>query len=1361
MNSKLCGIFLFFGALVCGATENNLLVNSSFEAGKARNGVSRILPGWTVRSYTASMHRIENSGAKDGKRAAVLKTDKEESGYFTPQKIEAAAGSRIHLQVQYHFKRPSKRGWAAMIVNLLDFRGKKLSYGSRKLVYLEPAENWTYAELKYQLPSSDPRGYKLDIKFQLNGPGELWIDQASLQVIAPQKNLVEFYPGSVNSHKTLYPIAGESNQLLFYVFTNSSPKNRVLELDVPESFPLTGAAAVFTGKHLASEIKKQKKSGRLYYKIKLAEKSVLPMKRSVNDLFTGTGLLFKAACDMKKDTLNWQIKGIGSGKIALEPQQPAKNLKLPENFKLYTWYTPLLSHIQSPEAISGYLDTLRKSGVAGGSLHESKADFFKNKDFCNYRCTWFATPQKCYTNMLSKSAVENYFGKLLQSMQKFDSPVLVWNYEPGPAEYYHFCADCRQAFEQDSGKSTAGLKDGKSVEKRYPAEYMLFRTRQRQEIVRRFVEICRKNRVKAILNSFVFPGSEAGMPNFNRRIGDMSPLKDTLYSYSAQVYYPPQLLWDALVKNLRHWPGMIPCFTSDERHNGDSYSYSLLTPEQVYLETVIAALQKCPAIHFFVGVFTFDGKQMLALRKAMDEIARFEDFIYRGTVADQAVKLTSRGRYLRSRAYKFKNKIMLALVNPDPVEEAFAQVALTPGMQQFKVAEPLKKLKFTQQKSENFRSGASAVFRLAPGEIRYIVLADKPDASMEKTEELPSQLPKIKESVLLDKNNCKVTAVGSKKDQPDTLIVQQGKGKAVINMQDGAVVELGKVKLFRDNVAYPAMAAWSEDFTGRYRLESCQLVNGKLEITTGKLLSAKMPEKIMLTKKLIFSHDINAVDAEVIMKNTGKKAVTVAYWNWNQLDILLKDFTVDRPGSPLWRAAGQKNLNNYLPVKWSQWVKAGNKYFIGWDTGRPQVDGLELEKWYIYTGVACPTLEQISYKQSIKPQKKVRIKLHFRVIPPVTQAQAFDPQQPFTIDNPYAVSKKFAYRASPHDHAQYAPTYKHSPVPPAERIRQLRDAKVTPPYKFSIITEHTRITLPSNTIPRGVEPQWGVDNILFIPGMEGTIGSWTHGSDYGHFFGEINCIGVSTEFKKVDDQSTYKHIISKWPENMKPEILLGKLLDDGVFVGLCHPNSKLDQNDTHRWGASGYTYDELDILFGNPEKLMPPLPRLPIALEIGNKTNDFSQIQTNFTNAEAKWDYLLSRGHRLYGTACDDAHSYSTFEGWIVVYVNELTQKDFMDSLLKGNFYASQGPEIKNIKLQDKDFTITADQPSRIEFIGRNGKVLQKEENVTVSTYRIQGNELYVRARVTRECPEMRVIGGGIGRRRSAWTNPLYIKQSK
>jgi hypothetical protein len=226
---------------------------------------------------------------------------------------------------------------------------------------------------------------------------------------------------------------------------------------------------------------------------------------------------------------------------------------------------------------------------------------------------------------------------------------------------------------------------------------------------------------------------------------------------------------------------------------------------------------------------------------------------------------------------------------------------------------------------------------------------------------------------------------------------------------------------------------------------------------------------------------------------------------------------------------------------------------------------------------------------------------------------------------------------------------------------------------------------------------------------------------------------------------------------------LRMLTDDGCFLILAHPNSRLEKTGEYKgtqiWTSSGYTYDELYRIFGNDEKGIEPLSHHPHALEIGNRGYDFSD-RTGYKNAEEKWDYLLTQGHRIMGIASDDTHGKVSFEGWVVVYTNaptraELTIRDVMESMFAGNYYASQGPNMK-IKVDGNKFTIRADQPALIEFISK-GEVVYKQTNALTSTYLIQGNEGYIRGRVTREDPKWRNVEGEIGKNRSAWTNPIYV----
>lgn len=229
--------------------------------------------------------------------------------------------------------------------------------------------------------------------------------------------------------------------------------------------------------------------------------------------------------------------------------------------------------------------------------------------------------------------------------------------------------------------------------------------------------------------------------------------------------------------------------------------------------------------------------------------------------------------------------------------------------------------------------------------------------------------------------------------------------------------------------------------------------------------------------------------------------------------------------------------------------------------------------------------------------------------------------------------------------------------------------------------------------------------------------------------------------------------------------LFGYLRNEGCFLTLAHPNSRLVTHGEHKgkqlWSSSGYVYEELDLIFGNKEKGIAPITSQPHALEIGNRGYDFSE-RTGYKNAEDKWDYLLKQGHRIWGVGSDDSHGSTPKQGWVVINTmapnrKDLSKEDVMESLFSGNFYASQGPAI-NIKVEGNIFTVSTDQPSYIQFITAAG-VVKSEKEVTTLSYTITGDEVYVRGQVTRKDRSWHKVKKGIGRSRSAWTNPLYIER--
>jgi hypothetical protein len=166
-------------------------------------------------------------------------------------------------------------------------------------------------------------------------------------------------------------------------------------------------------------------------------------------------------------------------------------------------------------------------------------------------------------------------------------------------------------------------------------------------------------------------------------------------------------------------------------------------------------------------------------------------------------------------------------------------------------------------------------------------------------------------------------------------------------------------------------------------------------------------------------------------------------------------------------------------------------------------------------------------------------------------------------------------------------------------------------------------------------------------------------------------------------------------------------------------------------------------------------------------------------STERMWDIMLTRrlGHLgipiMYGLATDDSHDYhqtglghsNLGRGWIMVRSGNrhLTPENVVNSIKKGDFYASSGVELEDIQRKEKKWIITIqsryeDETFTVRFIGtRKGypqeskPVLDEMGNALPVTriyppavgkvllttkgwkavYPIQGDEIYIRAVVT------------------------------
>lgn len=152
----------------------------------------------------------------------------------------------------------------------------------------------------------------------------------------------------------------------------------------------------------------------------------------------------------------------------------------------------------------------------------------------------------------------------------------------------------------------------------------------------------------------------------------------------------------------------------------------------------------------------------------------------------------------------------------------------------------------------------------------------------------------------------------------------------------------------------------------------------------------------------------------------------------------------------------------------------------------------------------------------------------------------------------------------------------------------------------------------------------------------------------------------------------------------------------------------------------------------------------PVVNNVGDATHP---------SVEAMWDDVLSGGRLLYGVAADDEHNLNKVGGalpgraWVMVKASGLSADAITQALERGDFYASTGVTLQDYQVSATSVSITVDQtasgPTTIDFIGKNGRLLQRS-NDAQATYQFTGGEMYVRAKVTN--------AAGL----AAWTQPVF-----
>lgn len=280
-------------------------------------------------------------------------------------------------------------------------------------------------------------------------------------------------------------------------------------------------------------------------------------------------------------------------------------------------------------------------------------------------------------------------------------------------------------------------------------------------------------------------------------------------------------------------------------------------------------------------------------------------------------------------------------------------------------------------------------------------------------------------------------------------------------------------------------------------------------------------------------------------------------------------------------------------------------------------------------------------------------------------------------------------------------------LPPEDTIQQYKEGG----YHFLALTDHCRLTR--------VEDNHGM---LLIPGEEIHCGTTQMKTNF-HIVG----LDLKNEISYENDEiQIFK---KKWNE-VQPQEVIDAINSQGGVAVLAHPYwSALTVNDM--FSCQGYLATEVfntGCFYGND--------------------NGYSMVH---------WDHLLGAGRNVFGFAVDDSHNQANDHtptdlcgAWLMVRSKKLGQREIMDSIKKGLFYASHGPEIKDIRVSGSSVYVATSPVQSITFVSLNGYSAKfsavRKEPLREAEFKLRGHERYIRV----QCTD--------AQGRMAWSNAVFFE---
>ena len=263
-------------------------------------------------------------------------------------------------------------------------------------------------------------------------------------------------------------------------------------------------------------------------------------------------------------------------------------------------------------------------------------------------------------------------------------------------------------------------------------------------------------------------------------------------------------------------------------------------------------------------------------------------------------------------------------------------------------------------------------------------------------------------------------------------------------------------------------------------------------------------------------------------------------------------------------------------------------------------------------------------------------------------------------------------------------------------------------YDFLSLTDHNVMLTHSHL---------SSEDFLMLPGWERDI----------PLEEKVKCIHVVGLFPADTPDDTEVSRPKGDPAQMSMQDLLDQMRTENAFTVIAHPLwSRMEPEEVRALNS----FDAIEVFNTGTERLC------------------------HAGRADVYWDMLLREGKRVYAIACDDTHGKTArsdrFAGWVMVNAPKLDRASILKALREGNYYATMGPTLHDVTIEDGVVHVECSPCSEVHVITyppRGKAHYAQERPLTQVDYSLKGGERYVRV----ECTD--VYGC------TAWSNAIVLDE--